>query len=185
MNRICRLFLAGAAIVCMAVGDVVDPPTTIELKRWASEVPPDIMKRWLTTMPPGSLPEDAVKRALANPEALKSLRVEEDIKEYPLPKNEQIDSVERALSHRQCIGDLKKWARRYSFSIDYKTGHVDGNAIWFSFREAGRYGFHSGRQVGKPRDFAEVDDRQFMIAFGTYYLAEQRLKLDDCGNNHR
>lgn len=97
----------------------------------------------------------------------------------------QIDAVETALSQAPCIGSLGQWSRRYSFAVNYMQGRVDDDAIRFVLREAGRYGFETGVRVGKPREFAEMDDRQFRIAAGIYHLHNHRLKIDACGNNRR
>lgn len=154
-----------------------------ESRRWTKEVPPEVMQKWLTAMPRGSTPEDALKRSLRSPEIVNSLRVEEDIRQHSLPTSVQIDDVEQALSRQSCIGDLAHWARRYSYAVDYAHGRVNDDAVWFDLREAGRFGFQSERKIGKPRDFAEIDDRQFLIATGTYDLKSHRLTMDSCGQN--
>ena len=177
------ILLAGLAVVGASDTGHAQQPTPAEIKRWTREVPPKVMKRWLATMPRGSSPEQAMRTVLDRPQMLNSLRVDEDIRQHVLPTAKQINTTEKALSAESCIGNLIRWSRRYSFAIDYPNGRIDGDAIWFSLREAGRYGFHSGRQIGKPRDFAELDDRQFLIATGTYHLKTHRVKLDACGNN--
>jgi hypothetical protein len=177
------VFLASIAVVVLPAAGSAQQPTTEELERWTAEVPPEVMKTWLAAMPSGSSPQSALKEVLSSPELVNRLRAEDDIRQHAVPSAKQIDAVETALSHEPCIGNLGRWARRYSFAVDYSRGRVDDTAIWFNLREAGRYGFETGVRVGKPRDFPEVDDRQFRIATGTYHLNDHRLKIDACGNN--
>lgn len=166
-----RVLLANIVVVGMPVIGSAQQPTTEELKRWTAQVPPEMMESALT--------------ALSRPDLVKSLRMDDDIENHALPSTKQIDTVETALSQAPCIGSLGQWSRQYSFAVDYPHGRVDDGAIRFILREAGRHGFETGVRVGKPSEFAEIDDRQFRIAAGIYYLNNYRLKIDACSNNRR
>jgi hypothetical protein len=67
--------------------------------------------------------------------------------------------------------------------VDYPQGRVDESAIRLILREAGRYGFETGVRVSKPSEFAEIDDPQFRVAAGIYYLNSHGLKIEACGSN--
>jgi hypothetical protein len=112
-----------------------------------------------------------------SPELSNRLQIEDEIIRHSLPTNAQIDAVENALAHKPCIGNLDHWARRFTYALDYEHGRIDDDVISFDFREAGRFGYHKGRKIGRPRDFAEVDDRQFLLAIGTYRLSAGKPKM--------
>jgi len=116
-------------------------------------------------------------------ELAKRLRAFEEDRSYPLPTRSDIDAADQVLARQPCIGKLNKWHRRYAGRIDWQNGRVDRDVLWFSFRQAGLYGYEAGRKVGRLADIAEIDDRQFRLASGTYNLRTRQVSFDSCGTN--
>lgn len=100
---------------------------------------------------------------------------------YPSPAT--LDRIERQLSNDPCIGDLSRWARYYRF--DSKNGEIDMSKILFDFNEQKSSGEKAGRYLRPPRDekVFELDDRNNIVAFGTYYLPSGKVHIAFCGPN--
>lgn len=125
----------------------------------------------------------AAARPKIDPETAKRLRVFQEDRTYPLPSTKEVAAAEQVLALQPCIGGLDKWYRRYARKIDWRQGHVDRDLLWFRFREAGLYGYRSGRKIGRLADLVDPDDRQFRYASGTYNLRTQQVTFVACGSN--
>jgi len=64
------------------------------------------------------------------------------------PRAEYLDAVERELGASPCIGNLDRWERRYAYHQWWEgtVYHLDSAVIEFHLREAGKFGFQSGRK---------------------------------------
>jgi hypothetical protein len=108
----------------------------------------------------------------------------------PTPQPRVIDVLEAALSRFPCIGDIRKWERRYRFErnrdlYDPRRGEVSLNTIEFHLKRAGRFGVRPGRHISPPASVRvfELDDRPTDVAWGTYDVPTRTLKLTQCGPN--
>jgi len=71
-----------------------------------------------------------------------------------------LDKMEKELGAVQCVGDVRRWERRYEYHR-WRTGtvyHLDTAVIDFQLREAGKFGFRSGRKFVDTIE-PEIDDR--------------------------
>ena len=104
-------------------------------------------------------------------------RLEASIRASGLPSEEQVDQLERQLAVVSCIDKIGRWERTYFFGE---------GTINFQLREAGKHGFESGRRivrVDSPEAMPEIDDRNYLIARGSYRVAPQTLAIETCGPN--
>jgi hypothetical protein len=97
------------------------------------------------------------------------------------PQPEIINQVENRLSREPCVGSLDRWERLYSFG--QSGGEVDESVINFAYREAGRFGFVSGRRITSPDEWVNLDDRPYLIMTGYFVIGENRLVIRACGPN--
>ena len=88
-----------------------------------------------------------------------------------------IHIVEKKIVGIPCIGDLASWERRYALS------NKDANKIEFVFREAGKFGFKSGRYIPPANNLYEIDDRPYRTAYGSFDISGSKLNLEYCGLN--
>lgn len=63
--------------------------------------------------------------------------------------------------------------------------HLDSAVIEFRLREAGKFGFKSGRQFVDAPLTSGPDDRNYKVAFGTYDFLRRKLRIESCGPNVR
>jgi hypothetical protein len=104
------------------------------------------------------------------------------------PSKSLINHIEDMLADDPCVGDIRKWARLYEWR-QTKDG-IDTSVIDIDLRQAGVFGFQSGRVV-RARDpslrpgeiMIAADDRDYRVAFGSYEVATDALNLDFCGRN--
>jgi hypothetical protein len=100
------------------------------------------------------------------------------------PPAQYLDKMEKELGAVQCVGDVRRWERRYEYHRS-RTGtvyHLDTAVIDFQLREAGKFGFRSGREFVDTIE-PEIDDRPYKIAFGNYDLLRDKLTVETCGPN--
>ncbi|MEA2998960.1 MAG: hypothetical protein QOK17_793 [Sphingomonadales bacterium] len=103
-------------------------------------------------------------------------------KTYPdLPNIDDVENIERLLDHVPCYSPLDKWFREYLFAR--RGDHLDKKWIYFSFYQAGIYGYRAGRARIKLGNTFKFDDRPYDVASGRYEVATHRLILDYCGPN--
>lgn len=104
------------------------------------------------------------------------------------PKQQLIDEIELRLSNDACVGDIKRWARFYEWS--FTQDGIDTSTVEIHLREAGAFGFGSGRQI-RARDPSlstgqiriTADDRKYLVAFASYHVPTKQLDLRSCGLN--
>jgi hypothetical protein len=100
------------------------------------------------------------------------------------PDSAMIDKLERKLSPNPCIGSLARWSRSYSFERDPESRRVVRRIVTFLYEEAGKFEFKAGRHIFAPGEVPiNLDDRQYMIAFGTYDLQSDKIEVGACGPN--
>ena len=97
------------------------------------------------------------------------------------PQPEIINRVEDRLAREPCVGSLDRWERLYSFG--QSGGEVDESVINFAYREAGRFGFVSGRRITSPDEWVNLDDRPYLIMNGYFVIGTNRLVIRACGPN--
>jgi len=104
------------------------------------------------------------------------------------PSEELVDYIERRLAEDACIGDVKRWARFYEWS--QTPSGIDTRTVKIDLREAGVFGFTSGRHI-RARDpslepgeiMIESDGRDYRVAFASYHVGTDLLELHSCGRN--
>lgn len=104
-----------------------------------------------------------------------------------VPPSWVLDKLEQKAGAVPCIGSLKRWERRYSYkSWMTKTIYsVDIATIEFTYFEADKFEFKSGRRFYVDQPQTMLDDRSYRIAHGYYHLLEDRITYATCGPNVR
>ena len=103
-----------------------------------------------------------------------------------IPSEADVDRLERRFADHPCIRDAGRWDRTYFFGATDARDAVDKDRIDFRLREAGKFGLTAERRIVpvlSPEAMPEIDDRDYLIAFGTYRIASQTLTIDSCGPN--
>ena len=103
-----------------------------------------------------------------------------------VPSDADVDRLERRFADHPCIRDAGRWERTYLFGATEARDAVDKNRINFRLREAGKFGLTAERRIVpvlSPQAMSEIDDRDYLIAFGSYRIASQTLTIDACGPN--
>jgi len=100
----------------------------------------------------------------------------------PKPPNALLNSVERKLAGRPCVGRLDDWDRQYTYSL---TPHrqLDVSTVKFKLRQAGRFRVVPGRRTGFPEETGGIDDTPIRMAWGKYDVGTQQLHVNFCGDN--
>ena len=108
-----------------------------------------------------------------------------------VPSKSDIDRLEVQLASDPCIGSLQKWERTYRIHRNIGVGDPNRGKIYpdridFLFREAGRFGIQSGRNVRPPRalNVFVFDDTPVRMAWGSFRISAGKLNLDFCGPNY-
>lgn len=109
------------------------------------------------------------------------------------PSEQTVDRLERRLVELPCVGKLERWERHYTFDSKPLAGGLFGwRNRWYDYRkididlrEAGFEEFKGGRHLHsrRPEHQSWADDRGYLLAFGKYDIATDRLKLRHCGPN--
>lgn len=116
------------------------------------------------------------------------------------PTEAEMDRVEAALNQLPCVGDLGDWERRYYYVSKYFAEELDAankqgreprpsrynkSIVEFHLRQAHFEEFGSGRKgyAGYPPGSADIDDRDYRMAWGGYDLNTGKLHMADCGRN--
>jgi hypothetical protein len=103
-----------------------------------------------------------------------------------IPSEADVDRIERRFADHPCIRDAGRWDRTYFFGATDARDAVDKDRIDFRLREAGKFGLTAERRIVpvlSPEAMPEIDDRDYLIAFGSYRIASQTLTIDSCGPN--
>ena len=99
------------------------------------------------------------------------------------PSASLVDRVESRLASHPCVGDLRRWQRLYSFAVTRPSFTAsDQSRVAFVFRQAGVYGFVSGRRITAPEICVQIDDRNYNMVSGYYDLRSERLVIEFCLN---
>lgn len=93
-----------------------------------------------------------------------------------------IDAVEAQVANERCVGNLSRWERLYSFGLDDKR-EVDETKILFGYRQAGVYGFQSGKRATSPAAWVMLDDRDYDLVSGSFDRTSGHLVIESCGPN--
>jgi hypothetical protein len=105
----------------------------------------------------------------------------------PLPQ--YLDKIERELGTVRCVGDIRRWERRYAYHEWITDGgsvyHLDSAVIDFELKEAGKSGFQPGREFVDGPLVKGPDDGAFKVVFGAYDFRRNRLTVNYCGPNAR
>jgi hypothetical protein len=105
------------------------------------------------------------------------------------PHPRYLDKIETALAADRCVGDLRRWERRYAYHEWMTDGgsvyHLDSAVIDFELREVGKFGFRPGRKFVSGPLVKGPDDRAFKVVFGNYDFRHNRLAVTFCGPNAR
>lgn len=101
----------------------------------------------------------------------------------PRPPVDLVEEVEARLRDEDCVGDLRRWERLYSYDFDNRTRSVDTSVIPFLLREAGVHGFEAGRKITEPLAWVNLDDRSYDLVRGRYVVPDRRLEIEHCGPN--
>jgi hypothetical protein len=102
------------------------------------------------------------------------------------PSEADVDRLESQFAAVPCLGDAGRWDRTYFFGANDARDAVDKGKIDFRLREAGKYGLAAERRIVSvlsPQAMPEIDDRDYLIASGSYRIASQTLTIDACGPN--
>ena len=104
------------------------------------------------------------------------------------PSEQLVDQIEGLLAEDPCVGNIKRWARLYEWS-QTKDG-IDTKVIEIDLRQAGVFGFTPGRLIrsrdpslGPGEIMVQADDRDYRVAFASYYVDTGKLELRSCGQN--
>ena len=102
------------------------------------------------------------------------------------PPKQSLDYLERRLASAPCIGNMRRWERRYAYRerIQGSVYSIDYAVVDFQLREAGRFGFKPGRAfIDGP--LVVPDDRAYRIALGSFDFRRRKLTLTTCSQNLR
>ena len=102
---------------------------------------------------------------------------------HALPDAGLLDRVERALQADPCVGSMDRWFRRYAYRLDSLQSAADTSTLWFTLHEAGAFEFRPGRVALSPYEFAQIDDRAYLIVTGVYKVPTGELVIETCGPN--
>lgn len=104
------------------------------------------------------------------------------------PSEQLVDYIEERLAEDACVGKIERWARFYEWS--QTPGGIDTNTVEIDLREAGAFGFTSGRRIrsrdpslGPGEIMITSDHRDYRVAFASYHVPTKELELHSCGRN--
>ena len=104
------------------------------------------------------------------------------------PSEQLVDHIEDLLAEDPCVENIKRWARFYEWS-QTKDG-IDTRVVEIDLRQAGAFGFTPGRHIrsrdpslGPGEIMVRADDRDYRVAFASYYVDTGKLDLRFCGRN--
>jgi hypothetical protein len=111
----------------------------------------------------------------------------------PLPSRHVVEVLDTVLTRFPCIGDVRRWERRYRFDRivdrkDPRMGAILQGTIEVQLWRAGPAGAFSvrpGRSIAPPEkaDVFVIDDRPIYVARAFYDRATRTLRLNFCGPN--
>lgn len=114
------------------------------------------------------------------------------------PPQTIVSRIELHLEQDPCVGSLDRWARFYRWGTrpsDFTGPSLPPAAdrheeVEIVLREAGKFGYRPGSfiepsppSLKENEIYMEHDDRDYLIAFGTYTVAKDTLELATCGSN--
>jgi hypothetical protein len=103
-----------------------------------------------------------------------------------IPSEADVDRLERRFADHPCLSDAGQWDRTYFFGSNEARDAVDKDRIDFRLREAGKFGLTADRHIVpvlSPEAMPVIDDRDYLIAFGSYRITSRTLTIDSCGPN--
>lgn len=111
-----------------------------------------------------------------------------DYRSGPLPTNDEVARVDRAISTVPCIGKAELWQREYQYRTTLRyvpsLWWLDRNTIVFHLTKAGDFADAGVRLEPPDPPFDWIlDDTPTDLAWGSYSLASGRLQVDFCGSN--
>jgi hypothetical protein len=98
------------------------------------------------------------------------------------PPASLIKAVEAQIARDPCVGDLGRWERLYSFSLDNRR-EVDETKVLFGYRQAGVDGFQAGKRVTFPGEWIRPDDGDYDMVDGSFDRTTGKLIIEYCGPN--
>jgi hypothetical protein len=98
------------------------------------------------------------------------------------PPASLIKAVEAQIARDPCVGDLGRWERLYSFGLDDRR-EVDETKVLFGYRQAGVYGFQTGKRATAPAEWVMPDDRHYDLVSGSFDRTSGKLIIEACGPN--
>jgi hypothetical protein len=103
-----------------------------------------------------------------------------------IPSEADVDRLERRFADHPCLRDAARWDRTYFYGSNEARDAVDKGRIDFRLRETGKFGLTAERRIVprlSPQAMPEIDDRDYLVAFGSYRITSQTLTIDSCGPN--
>lgn len=108
----------------------------------------------------------------------------EESSEIALPTTESINRIEEVLARDNCILTMQRWNRQYYFRVNAYTRELDRSKVDFVYRQAGRFGLKATREITTfEQAMVEIDDRDYLMAYGYYDISSDRVSLTRCGEN--
>jgi hypothetical protein len=106
-----------------------------------------------------------------------------DEKDGPLPVRPEVKAIEGELNKFPCIDDIQIWKRQYFYAYSKKDKTFDRNIVKFYLESSAGDRVIPGVILLPPGGLPNLDDRDIMIASGTFDKVTGVLKLKQCGRN--